>query len=652
MNALPKPQFAPTQLEDLAKLLSRTFAPGNLSWLSTVVLGKDILRESGNSVGDRLELSKLLVRELDAAGAVTKALDVLDSESQRSGYLVAWLEEIRKGARFEPDNLQALINKYEPFINVDDFNRMLPRLQGVVCAVAVDSRLRGTGFLIGPDLVMTNFHVLLEGLQATDTGAVELRNPRLKIQCVFDYRREPPPDLTAANANKTSGSVIVDAADLVYASVRLPGDGLQQHLNGDASRMLDYAVIRLSQAIGGKPSRSGGGPVRGWLKLPDTGRDYLRERRIIVFQHPDGAAQQMDIGALVQLDSSSTRVWYSVNTAKGSSGGAAVAPDGELLALHNAAVKCPPAPVGVNLNQGIRIDLIADHLMSNVQGWQLPGDATLESQEFWSLTDDLDNPRPIIGRRLFREHVTRLMGTPRERALTVVGDYGTFARFSVALLQRILGNHVVIARFSPTNMQTIPPDQFVRVLLDQLGISSDPEDSMPAAPPTETRERWLAIDLPSWVARQLARHAATQPGELASWVVIDVTLPAGEAVIWQAGLRDLVMALVGARDAATFVDIPQLRWLFLSSSPMPLGTLPRLEEDLKNDTRYRQDFADCMQLAWRAIDKDKLLESDLLVSVADDALEDNEKRPAAQRIPARKLLATKVSRLLSGARRR
>lgn len=108
---------------------------------------------------------------------------------------------------------------------------------------------------------------------------------------------------------------------------------------------LDYAVIRLAKSIGDRPSRMSGGPIRGWLTLPAEPCDYLEPRRVVVFQHPGGAAQQMDVGQFVQLDPSATRAWYRVSTAKGSSGGAAVSANGELFALHNAEVESPPGPL-------------------------------------------------------------------------------------------------------------------------------------------------------------------------------------------------------------------------------------------------------------------------------------------------------------------
>lgn len=657
MNARVPPMLAQTQLDDLAELFAKTLAPGNLAWLGSAVLGIDILRENGNKVGNVHELSALLVSLLHECDAIVDAVALLQRESRHNGYLSMSMAEILRGERLNSANLQALISRYEPFFNSAEFRLMLPRVCSTVCAVARENRIEGSGFLIGPDLVMTNFHVVLPFLDVSDGGKViTQRGDGTKLKCVFDYQFEPPPVLRDDAAGDARAVLVVPAAEkwLVHARVQLPHDGTDQS-PAQVDKEYDYAVIRLAKAVGQRPARVSGGAIRGWLLLPKDRCDFTSERRIVVFQHPAGAAQQMDIGQLVQLDPTTTRVWYSVSTAKGSSGGAAVDLNGELLALHNAEVVRPLGPAALvgsgRVNQGIRIDLIAEDLKQSVAEWKPAAAAELSPLAFWSLTDNRDHPRPVIGRRTFRENVVQMMMPGAERVMTVVGEYGTFARFSVALLQRTLGSQVLVARFTPNNMQTLPPEEFVRALMDQLGVQSDADDRMPAPPPTETRERWQAIDLPAWVLRQLERHAKLRLGVFPAWVAIDVTVPPGESILWKSGLRDLLTALVGVRDAGQVVDIPQLRWLFLSTSPLPLGNVPRLEEDLVNDMQYDQDFVECVRRAWVAVDKTASLDDGFVGTVARIALANNKRRPAGERVSTRKALALHVIELLHNAPR-
>ncbi|HEU5137874.1 MAG TPA: serine protease [Steroidobacteraceae bacterium] len=631
------------QQADLATLLERTSTNRNLGWLSTTLTGVDVLQESANQIGDTKALARALVKLLVDKGAVGDAIALLQREFPNNLYLLAGLGAILNKERLDNDNLQALLNRYEPFFNSADFQQMLPRVRSTVCAVAAGRKLLGTGFLVGPAHVLTNFHVLRPYLKPAANGTDYEQNAEGKdICCVFDYRAEPPPRLDDA-ATEDSRVVIVRAADqwLVHARKQLPDDGTAK-APPKVDTEYDYVLIELSRPIGQKPARVGGGALRGWLTLP-TKCDFFGKRKIVLFQHPGGAAQHFDIGDFSQLDPTATRVWYSVSSAHGSSGGAAVGTNGELIALHNAQVDSPPGPPG-GVNQGVRIDLIAEDLRNTTRKWNPPLPPDQHPLAFWSLNDSLASPRPIIGRQAFREAVVRMMNPEAERVLTVIGEFGTFVGFSLSLLQRTLGNLVPIARFTPENMGVMTPPEFLDAILDQLGVERDPADPMPMSPPpTETAERWHAIYLPKWLARQLARHEKKRPGVFPAWVAIDVTTPRNAAPLWAKGLRDLVTAMFGARDAGQTVDVPQLRWLLMSTVRLPLGTVRYVEEDLLADPRYVEDFATCMTIAWKTIDKEVENAQSVFATIAEITLEESDGLP-------RKILAQKAARMVKTAR--
>lgn len=643
---------SPFQVEDLMQLFVRTLSPGSLSWLASASLGIDLLREEGDSVGDMVALSSRLVTRLIDAGKLEEALALLKREAKQNPYLVVGLREILAGRRLDSPQLQSLLTDYEPFFNSARFQRMLPRVSSVVCAVAVNDELRGTGFLIGPDLVLTNYHVIPECLcpNGVPDAFVQVA-AGCKLQFVFDYQNEPPPQLSGIAAGRSGRVVVVRAAAhwLVHARRTRPGEGTVAA--EDVGLQHDYVVVRLERDIGNRPSRVGGGWIRGWLPLPKEECDYVSKKRVVVFQHPGGMAQQLDVGYLEQLDGSSTRAWYRVSTAPGSSGGAAVDANGGLLALHIAAVESPPGPPAPRpedrVNQGVRIDTIAADLRG-CAAWQDPPDPDKHVTTVWSLNDNTREPRPIIGRRVFREYVEEMMTGDGKRVMSVIGEYGTFVRFTIALLQRMLGNQAQVVRFGPGNMQKLAPEDFARALVEQLGVASDPEDPRPQQTSTETRERWLGLDLPAWVARQLVRHAKAQPGSFPAWVIIDVAVPANDTVFWTDGLRELVTALVGVRDAGQVIDIPQLRWLFLSTTPLPAAGAEHLKEDLRGNVDLADGFRECMQNAWQSIDQlEAALPESFLRTIAVTTLKDNSR--AAAPLLARKALAAKVVDFLENA---
>lgn len=646
--------FSDVQIEDLTHLLATGLGRWNLSWLATSVLGIDLLRADGNNINSNAELAAELVKQLQAEGKIGTAMALLRSEAAQGAYISVGLNQILEGRRLDSVNLQKLLNLYEPFFNSAEFQRMLPRVRGVVCAVVVRGQIKGSGFLVGPDTVLTNFHVLDSGglLEKSADEAYRQVESTPAPSFIFDYQSEPAPALDAA-ASKQYPCIVVPAAVqwLIHAR-RSRGDDGKATAEKDADHALDYVVVRLAKAVGERPSRASGGAMRGWLPLPAAGQcDYFNTRRVLIFQHPQGLAQQFDVGHFLQLDSSSTRTWYRVSAAHGSSGGAAVDSSGALFALHNASVDSPPAPKastpGERTNQGVRIDRIAEDLRANAQ-WHIPTAPTDHHAAIWSLTEDIQRPRPIIGRRSFRDHVTAMRADSRKRVLTVIGEYGTFARFTTALLQRMLGTQMFTARFDAANMQTLPPQEFVRVLLEQIGVDSDPADPRPTQLSTETAARWLALDLPKWVARQLSRHEAKRPGSLPAWVVVNVTVPPEENLVWAAGLRDLVTSLIGVRDAGETVEIPQLRWLFLTTKPLPLGGAERLEENL-NDALVTEEFVECMRFAWHAVEDLQAGADALFHAFASMTLAQN---ATGQKFPVRKALALAGASLIVNAPRR
>lgn len=650
MNAVVNPiALTDDQRADFATLLSRTVMNRNLGWLGKTLTGVDVLEQSPNQVGDALAIAQSLVKLIVEKAVIADAVALLEQEFSNSLYLKAGLAAILRGERLDNPNLQALLNRYEPFFNSADFQEMLPRVRGTVCAVAGGGKLLGTGFLVGPAQVLTNFHVLQNFVKRAANGVdYEQAVAGTEICCVFDYRTEPPPKL-GNKAPEDSRVLVVHAADqwLVNARESLPGDGTAK-APLKVNTEYDYVLIELARPVGQKPARIGGGALRGWLSLPKD-RQYVAKERVILFQHPQGAAQQFDIGEVHNLDPSRTRVWYRVSSAHGSSGGAAVANDGTLLALHNAQVDSPPGPQDP-VNQGVCIDLIAKDLDLS-QKWKAPPRPEEHPLAFWSLTDSVRDPKPIIGRQEFRDAVTKMMKDKHERLLAVVGGYGTFVGFSLSLLERTLGKLVPIARFSPDDMQVKTPPEFVTSILEQLGVETDDQDPLPlTAPPTETPERWLRLYLPQWVGRQLARHEKSRPGVFPAWVAIDSTAPKIAPPLWAKGLRELVVAMCGGQDAGQTDNVPQLRWLLMSSVPLPLGNLNRIEEDLRkdNDEIYTRDFAACMTVAWLTIDKEAENTESIFFSVASEVLDDNSQLPKP--ILPRKALAQKAIKMIKFAR--
>ena len=124
---------------------------------------------------------------------------------------------------------------------------------------------------------------------------------------------------------------------------------------------LDYALLRLDAPAGDLPivadARDPAAAQRGWLSLSARGSQELAKGApLLIFQHPDGMPLRLDIRSVDAV--SATRVAYTTNTMKGSSGSPCFDRELRLCALHRAG------PDGV-LNQGVPVAAILADLEQN-----------------------------------------------------------------------------------------------------------------------------------------------------------------------------------------------------------------------------------------------------------------------------------------------
>jgi hypothetical protein len=172
MNAVAVPQFTPEQIDDIAKLLEKLLTRGNIVSIATSALGRDALPEAGNEVGDRSALAQRLVRTMQNEGRLVDAVALLRREAHVNGRLMLGLNHILQGRRLGDDAAtQAFVNDYEPFLSSASMQTLLSQVMRSVCAVWLGppyNRIVGTGFLIGAQHILTNFHVIepMLGIQA------------------------------------------------------------------------------------------------------------------------------------------------------------------------------------------------------------------------------------------------------------------------------------------------------------------------------------------------------------------------------------------------------------------------------------------------------------------------------------------------------
>lgn len=290
-----------------------------------LVAGGDNLQELTFALIEKAEDQSWTAELLAGARAAEPQSDTLLTFAQQFGLAPS------TGA---PAELERKIREANGVLDVVPWRTRLGAIEGQVCRVEVDSGVPpdfGTGFLLGPEVVMTNYHVV----EPVITGRV----PPSKVRLRFDYK-------TLVNGPAVNpGSVYQLAAPdwLIDASPYSAHD-LKANPAGDPDPSeLDYAVLRVAQAPGNDPV---GGPAargplaqpRGWIDVPASVHDFTKYPSLFIMQHPDGGPLKLafDTQSVISVNPNSTRVRYATTTEPGSSGSPCFDANWNLVAVHHA----------------------------------------------------------------------------------------------------------------------------------------------------------------------------------------------------------------------------------------------------------------------------------------------------------------------------
>jgi len=225
----------------------------------------------------------------------------------------------------------------------------------------------GTGFLVAPDLVLTNYHVVAPAIAfgAKQAPADGLVADPSKVIARFDYK---------ALDGKTTihpGIEVKLAADWLLDSSPYSSSDMEAQPKQSVPSLeeLDHAIIRLAEPIGSAPIPLGAdtdpsAKPRGWITLQAAEWDFGAEPALFIVQHPNGApmALAMDLDAKMQVNANKTRVTYQTGTEPGSSGSPCFNQFWSLVAIHHAGDPLyAPLQAGA-YNEGIPIARIVDRL--------------------------------------------------------------------------------------------------------------------------------------------------------------------------------------------------------------------------------------------------------------------------------------------------
>ena len=182
----------------------------------------------------------------------------------------------------------------------------------------------GTGSLIGPDLLLTNHHVLYD-----EEGG---NRPATAVEAWFGYEVD--------EGGHTQGDLTIARCD-------------ESTIDGDQAH--DWAVVRVSPgslpALAGTPVLSLGGAP------PPRTDDY-----VFIIQHPDGGPKMIGLSHNLVRFVDDDVVQYWTDTKSGSSGSPVFNSRWQVVALHHRWVTAPASDGVAYRNQGQRIEPVIEGL--------------------------------------------------------------------------------------------------------------------------------------------------------------------------------------------------------------------------------------------------------------------------------------------------
>ncbi len=267
----------------------------------------------------------------DVISLLQHRTDAEDPERIRNRLVTRPLASVRAG----PVGATSPVEMAEALIGSDDIEDIQMLLVGYRAAKAVGLVARtstfsarmppyGTGFLVGPGLLLTNNHVI----QTEDEA----------VHCVLIMDDE-----RTLVGERIIGRRFRITRDIFVTDLKL-----------------DYSLVSVERAS------TDGGLLEGYdhLELSAASGKALKGETVTVVQHPSGGPKAISIRNSYAMGRRGEGFYYTADTQHGSSGSCVLNRDWQVVALHHRAVPHPRIADDFIANRGVRISSILEHVAS------------------------------------------------------------------------------------------------------------------------------------------------------------------------------------------------------------------------------------------------------------------------------------------------
>jgi hypothetical protein len=329
------------QWQQLSEALRDAFTPQRLRELLKFRLDANL--DDVTIAADYKELAFDLIQVAEAEGWTERLVQAARESIPGNPLLQEFAQQIGLAARTPPKpELERIIQEANSFLDITAWRTKLGEIETRVCRFEITSNkglVYGTGFLVGPDVAITNYHVMEPVIAGSkgETTADGLKALPSDVVLRFDFKR------LADGTTLNPGVCFLLATEwLIDASAMSSVDAKPEPKPSlpDPSE-LDYALVRVdgspgSNAVGAKPDPNA--EPRGWISVPDAPPTLAAHDALFIVQHPKGDPLQLalDTDAVIGMNGNNTRVEYGTSTLPGSSGSPCFDRNWNLVALHHS----------------------------------------------------------------------------------------------------------------------------------------------------------------------------------------------------------------------------------------------------------------------------------------------------------------------------
>ena len=208
---------------------------------------------------------------------------------------------------------------------MNTWREKLGQIEAQVCRIEItknNNKEFGTGFLIEPNVVITNYHVV----ESVILGQAAPEHVILR----FDYKQLADGKIVNKGTEyRLEDDWLIDQSPYVENELSTPDN-------------LDYALLRVDgtpgeEPIGNNPDPQA--PKRKWIELPTKPYyQFLPDTPLLIVQHPNAQPLKLafDTEAIIGINENGTTVKYKTNTEPGSSGSPCFDINWNLVALHHS----------------------------------------------------------------------------------------------------------------------------------------------------------------------------------------------------------------------------------------------------------------------------------------------------------------------------